>query len=70
MPDDRTDAELIGVMLGGRARRAAAELLERFGGLRPLLDAEVHVVRSLDDPGGASRSQAVEAANHVDLGVE
>ena len=61
MPDDRTDAELIGVMLGGRARRAAAELLERFGGLRPLLDAEVHVVRSLDGlgPAGAARIVAM-----------
>ncbi len=61
MSDDRTDAELIGVMLGGRARSAAAELLERFGGLRPLLDAEAHVVRSLDGlgPAGAARIAAM-----------
>ena len=47
MSEDRTDAELIGVLLGGRARNAAAELLERFGGLRQLLDAEAEAVRSI-----------------------
>ncbi len=61
MPDDRTDAELIGVILGGRARRAAARLLERFGGLRQLLDAEVDAVRRLDGlgPAVAARIQAM-----------
>ena len=47
MSEDRTDAELIGVLLGGRARNTAAELLERFGGLRQLLDAEAEAVRSI-----------------------
>ena len=61
MPDDRTDAELIGVILGGRARRAAARLLERFGGLRQLLDAEADAVRRLDGlgPAVAARIQAM-----------
>lgn len=53
MSEDRTDAELIGVMLGGRARKAAAELLERFGSLRQLLDAEADAVRSVAGLGPA-----------------
>ena len=53
MSEDRTDAELIGVMLGGRARKVAAELLERFGGLRQLLDAEADAVRSIAGLGPA-----------------
>ncbi len=59
MSDDRTDAELISVMLGGRARKAAADLLDHFGGLRPLLDADAHVVRSVDGLGPASTARIV-----------
>ncbi len=61
MPDNRTDAELIGVILGGRARRGAAALLERFGGLRQLLDAEADAVRGLAGfgPVVAARIEAV-----------
>ncbi len=53
MPDERTDAELIGAILGGRASSAASELLERFGGLRQLLDAETDAVRGIAGLGPA-----------------
>ena len=61
MSDERTDAELIGDLLGGRARRAAVSLLERFGGLRPLLDADADAVRSLAGlgPAVAARIEAM-----------
>lgn len=61
MPDERTDAELIGDLLGGQARRAAVSLLERFGGLRPLLDADADAVRSLAGlgPAVAARIEAM-----------
>ncbi len=59
MMDNRTDADLLCALLGDRAR--AQGLLQRFGGLRGLFDAEPQAVLASDGIGraGSARIAAV-----------
>jgi len=58
--DDRTDAELLGLLLGRAATGSAAALLGRHGGLRAVLHADPHELKAHTGI-GPSRAAALRA---------